>query len=107
MKAFIDVLVDSLDDLAAGAELAARSHLSRYHFQRLVAAALGETPGAFRRRLLLERAAWEIRAGSSITEAGFAAGYGSTEAFSRAFVRAFGSSPWSAIRLRPSRSGQW
>jgi AraC family transcriptional regulator len=41
---------------------------------RLVAAALGETPGAFRRRLLLERAAWEIRAGSSITEAGFAAG---------------------------------
>jgi AraC-like DNA-binding protein len=93
LKAFIDVLVDSLDDLAAGAELAARAHLSRYHFQRLVGAALGETPGAFRRRLLLERAAWELREGATVTEAALPAGYGSTEAFSRAFARAFGSSP--------------
>lgn len=39
-----------------GAELAARAHLSRFHFDRMAAAALGEPPGAFRRRLLLERA---------------------------------------------------
>jgi AraC-like DNA-binding protein len=93
LKAFIDLLVDSLDDLAEGADIAARACLSRYHFQRVVAAALRETPGAFRRRLLLERAAWEIRTGSTVTGAAFAAGYGSTEAFSRAFTRAFGNAP--------------
>ena len=39
-------------------ELASRACLSRFHFDRLASAALGEPPGAFRRRLLLERAAY-------------------------------------------------
>jgi hypothetical protein len=34
-----------------GDDLAARAYLSRFHFDRLAAAALGEPPGAFRRRL--------------------------------------------------------
>jgi AraC-like DNA-binding protein len=93
LRSFVDLLVSSLDDPATGAELAARAYLSRYHFQRIVAAALGESPGALRRRLLLERAAWELLQGSSVTEAAFAAGYGSTEAFSRAFARAFSAPP--------------
>jgi AraC family transcriptional regulator len=38
-----------------GVELARRAHLSRFHFDRLVAASLGESPAAFRRRILLER----------------------------------------------------
>src|SRR3954452_19808236 len=37
-----------------GEALAQRAHRSRFHFDRLVAAALGEAPGALRRRLLLE-----------------------------------------------------
>jgi len=93
LRSFVDVLVDNLDDPTTGGELAKRAHLSRYHFQRIVASALGESPGAFRRRLLLERAAWELQRGASVTEAAFAAGYASSEAFSRAFARAFEAPP--------------
>ncbi|HEY2937691.1 MAG TPA: hypothetical protein VGJ25_13900 [Gaiellaceae bacterium] len=61
LLALIDVLVESVELPARGAELARRAHFSRFHFDRLVAAALHETPAAFRRRLLLERAAYELR----------------------------------------------
>ena len=44
LRAFVDVVVGSLDDPATGAQLAARVYLSRFHFQRLVASALGESP---------------------------------------------------------------
>jgi hypothetical protein len=54
---------------------------------------LGEPPAAFRRRLLLERAAWNISRGASVTDAGFDAGHGSTEAITRAFSRAYGVPP--------------
>nr|WP_284287617.1 helix-turn-helix transcriptional regulator [Angustibacter aerolatus] len=74
--------------------LAGRAHLSRFHFDRLVRAALGEPPGAFRRRLLLERSAHVLARGAgTVTDSAWAAGYGSPEAFSRAFARAFGVPP--------------
>ena len=92
LRSIIDVLVD-IDDPAAGAELARRAHLSRFHFDRVSAAVLGESPGAFRRRLLLERAAYELTQGASATEAAFGAGYASLEAFTRAFQRTFGIAP--------------
>ena len=51
--AFVDRLADSLeDDDATGAELAARACLSRFHFDRVVSAAAGETPSRLRRRVL-------------------------------------------------------
>jgi len=89
LRALIDTVVDSLDDDARGEELARRVHFSRFHFDRLLASALGESPGAFRRRLLLERAAWELGHGAGVTEVAFRAGYASLEAFSRAFSRAY------------------
>ncbi|WP_350275599.1 hypothetical protein [Kribbella sp. HUAS MG21] len=46
-----------------------------------------------RLRKLLERSTWRLRRGSSVTDAGLEAGYGSTEAFSRAFSRAYGVPP--------------
>ena len=53
-----------------------------------------ETPVAMRRRLLLERAAWQLaRTKLSVTEIGLNANYGSPEAFTRAFRRAFKVSP--------------
>ncbi len=53
-----------------------------------------ETPAALRRRLLLERAAWQLsRTQLSVTEIGLDANYGSLEAFTRAFRKAFGVSP--------------
>jgi AraC-like DNA-binding protein len=58
-----------------------------------MAAATGETPAVLRRRLLLERAAWQLTHGVTATEAARAAGYGSLAAFSRAFARAHGSPP--------------
>lgn len=67
-RSIIDVLVD-IDDPAAGAELARRAHLSRFHFNRVTAAILGESPAAFRRRLLLERAAYELARGTTVTDA--------------------------------------
>lgn len=94
LREFIDLILSSLDDDVDGAGIAARGYLSRYHFDRIVAAAIGESPGAFRRRLLLERAAWELRMqNASITRIALSAGYLSVEGFSRAFSRAFGRTP--------------
>jgi len=58
---FIDLLADTIDDhQAAGETQAARLHMSRFHFDRLVSAAGGEPPGALRRRVLMERAAYQL-----------------------------------------------
>jgi AraC-like DNA-binding protein len=42
---------------------------------------------------MLERAAWQIAEGASVTDAAFTAGYESVEGFGRAFARAFGHPP--------------
>ena len=94
LRDLIDLVLASLDDPVDGAALAERAHFSRDHLDRLLAAATGESPVALRRRLLLERAAWELRTGaSSPSEAAVGAGYGSLAAFSRAFARAYGEPP--------------
>jgi AraC-like DNA-binding protein len=78
----------------SGAEAAADHYLSRYHFDRLIQAVSGESPGAFRRRILLERAAYRLATSDNgILEIAIEAGYGSNEAFTRAFRRAYGESP--------------
>ncbi len=95
LRDLIDLVLGSLDEPGAdGRALAARAHFSRDHLDRLLAAATGESPVALRRRLLLERAAWQLRvAGESPSAVAPAAGYGSLAAFSRAFARAYGISP--------------
>jgi AraC family transcriptional regulator len=95
LRELIDLVLDSLDEPGAdGRALADRAHFSRDHLDRLLAAATGESPVALRRRLLLERAAWQLRTGAAHSgEAAAAAGYGSLAAFSRAFTRAHGVPP--------------
>jgi AraC family transcriptional regulator len=95
LRAILDVVVDSVTDGELdGAALAARAYLSRYHFDRLVSAAVREPTGAFRRRLLLERAAFALRdTGAPVTRVAFDAGYNSPEAFTRAFRTAYGRPP--------------
>jgi AraC family transcriptional regulator len=95
LRELIDLVLDSLDEPRIdGRALAERAHFSRDHLDRLLAAATGESPVALRRRLLLERAAWQLRTGGATpSEAAAAAGYGSLAAFSRAFARAHGSPP--------------
>jgi AraC family transcriptional regulator len=102
--AFVDVLAGALDDHeATGSDLAARVRLSRSQLDRVVAAAAGERPGAFRRRILLERSAYRLlTAPGHILDVAVEAGYGSHEAFTRAFSRAYGVAP-AAWRGHPDR----
>jgi AraC family transcriptional regulator len=77
-----------------GGDLAAEVFFSRSLLDRLVKAAAGEPAARLRRRLLLERAAYRLRAGdTSVIDISVEAGYSSGEAFARAFRRAFGSAP--------------
>jgi AraC-like DNA-binding protein len=102
--AFVDSLATHLDDHAArGAQLAARLHLSRFHFDRIVSSVGGETPARFRRRVLLERAAYRLlTCDRTVLDVGVEAGYASHEAFTRAFQRAYGVPP-AAWRAAPRR----
>jgi AraC family transcriptional regulator len=95
LRELIDLVLDSLDEPNAdGRALAQRAYFSRDHLDRLIAGATGESPVALRRRLLLERAAWQLRTGAATpSEAAPTAGYGSLAAFSRAFTRAHGVAP--------------
>jgi AraC-like DNA-binding protein len=101
--AFVDVLTDALDDHGVtGEDLAARLYLSRYHLDRIVSSVAGEPPTRFRRRILLERAAYRLlTTDRSILDVAVEAGYGSHEAFTRAFTKAYGVSP-STWRTRPT-----
>src|SRR5581483_1312796 len=89
-----EVVLGSLDQEQDASGLARHAYRSRTQFFRLFRAMVEETPVAMRRRLLLERAAWQLsRTQLSVTEIGLNAGYGSLEAFTRAFRKAFGVSP--------------
>jgi len=92
---FVGSLADALNEPGLrGPELAARLYLSRSHFDRLVTAAAGEPPARFRRRILLERAAFRLLSSDvSVTCAAHEAGYSSHEGFTRAFTRAYGAGP--------------
>jgi AraC family transcriptional regulator len=113
LRAILDLIEESLGEPeVAGADLAGRAYVSRFHFDRVVRAALGEPPGAFRRRLLLERAAHRLMAtDDAVIDVAFDAGYSAPEAFARAFARAFGASPSNFRRRRdaghelPAQSG--
>ncbi len=88
------VVLNSLDEDADSERLARAAYHSRTQFFRVFRAMLDEPPVAMRRRLLLERAAWQLaRTRLTVTEIAFAANYGSLEAFTRAFRRAFRISP--------------
>jgi AraC family transcriptional regulator len=88
------VVLESLDQEQDARDLARHAYLSRTQFYRLFRAMIEESPVAMRRRLLLERAAWQLsHTQLSVTETGLNAGYGSLEAFTRAFRKAFCVSP--------------
>jgi AraC family transcriptional regulator len=84
------VVANSLNTPAKTQDLARHAYQSRTQFHRLFRTAVEETPAAMRRRLLLERAAYQLgHTGMSVTDAN----YNSLEAFTRAFRRAFRTSP--------------
>jgi AraC family transcriptional regulator len=102
---FVDVLAAALDDHeATGEDIASRLYLSRYHLDRIISSVAGEPPNRFRRRILLERSAYRLlTTRRTILEVAVEAGYGSHEAFTRAFARAYGVGP-SRWRSHPTRT---
>ncbi len=105
---FVDHLTEALasvgdDDLASapGHEWAARLGFSRFHFDRMIRSVAGEPPAAFRRRILLERAAYRmITTSAPLIDIAVEAGYASHEAFTRAFTKAYAVPP-ATWRRRP------
>src|SRR3954453_582957 len=102
--AYLDLLVDTLDEPVDAPTLAARLYLSRTSFDRIVYAEAGEPPVALRRRILMERAAFRlVKTDHDVLRIAVDAGYASHEAFSRAFQRAYGLAPALWRRRRPDR----
>ena len=100
--AFLDTLAETLDH--GSEERARRLHLSRFHLDRVVSATGGEPPERMRRRLLLERAAYRlVTSDAQVVDVAFEAGFGSHEAFTRAFTREYGAAP-SRWRQHPTRT---
>lgn len=91
LRELLDAVLD--EDNRTLAEMAGDAFTSPYHFTRLLSRGAGEAPVAMRRRVMLERAAWRLREGGTVTDAAWEAGYESVEGFSRAFSRAFGHTP--------------
>lgn len=97
------IVQGSLDREIGTADLARLAYTSRSSFFRLFQALISETPAEMRRRFLLERAAWQLtRTAASVTEIALDAQYGSLEAFTRAFGKAFGVSPSLYRRMGPT-----
>jgi AraC family transcriptional regulator len=92
VQALIDYLQEGEAEL--GEPLASKAHYSRFHAHRVFQRATGETPGEFRRRLLLEKAAYQLsRSERSVTDIAFDMGFEALESFTRAFRKAFKLSP--------------
>jgi AraC family transcriptional regulator len=87
-------LADHLDETIDLARLADVACLSPFHFHRVYRAIQGETVMETVRRLRLHRAAVELMTGGlPLTRIARRAGYGSQEAFTRAFKAAYGVTP--------------
>jgi AraC family transcriptional regulator len=85
---------DHLDEPLELDRLAGIACLSRYHFHRIYRSLIGETVADTVARLRLQRAANSLaRTGQSVSEISQNAGYGSAEAFSRAFQTAYRQTP--------------
>ncbi|HEY4372625.1 MAG TPA: GyrI-like domain-containing protein [Burkholderiales bacterium] len=89
VQAHIDAHIDQPLELPALAEVA---HFSTFHFHRLFSAWMGETLGEYLRRRRLEVAAQRLIAQpeSAVLEIALGVGFGSAEAFARAFKARFG-----------------
>ncbi len=85
----------NLDQALRLEELAGVAGISPFHFHRLFSALVGEAPGAYIRRLRLERAAGLLiyQPLLSVTQVALGCGFGSSALLARAFGERFGVSP--------------
>lgn len=95
MNAVLDHIDRHLDQPLDLATLAEVAHFSAYHFHRLFAAWTGETLGEYLRRRRLEWGALQLvmQPRLAVTTIALTVGFGSGEAFARAFKSHFGATP--------------
>ncbi|MCV7220620.1 helix-turn-helix domain-containing protein [Mycolicibacterium elephantis] len=97
LRELLDAVVDD-DNIEVG-DMARSSYSSEFHFSREVRRLTGESPAALRRRIMLERAAWRLHRGETVSAVAADEGWSSAEVFSRAFRRTFGVPPSRATEL--------
>jgi AraC family transcriptional regulator len=84
------IVANSLDTQAKTQDLARQAYQSRTQFHRLFRTVVEETPAAMRRRLLLERAAYQLgHTGMSVTDIALDANYGSFGGVHSRFPKSF------------------
>jgi AraC family transcriptional regulator len=95
MHAVIEYIDRHLDENLDLATLADVAHFSAFHFHRLFHALQGEPLGDYVRRRRLETAGLRLRSQSRVPvlDIALGVGFGSAEAFTRAFRARFGCSP--------------
>jgi AraC family transcriptional regulator len=100
---YIDRHLDQVLELSTLAEVA---HFSSFHFHRLFSAWMGETFGDYLRRRRLEVAALRLVAQPAVPvlEIALSVGFGSAEAFARAFKTRFGCT---ATEWRQGQADRW
>jgi AraC family transcriptional regulator len=105
MNAVVDHIDRHLDQKLDLNTLAGVAHFSPFHFHRLFHALMGEALGDYLRRRRLEIGATRLRAQQrlSVLQVALGVGFGSAEAFTRAFRARFGCSP---TQWRNSKRGQ-
>jgi AraC family transcriptional regulator len=88
--------------------LAGVANFSPFHFHRLFSAWMGETLGEYLRRRRLEIAAQRLisQPAVSVLQVALSVGFGSTEAFARAFKSRFGLTPSSWRTAKDRNRGQ-
>ncbi|QCW51539.1 helix-turn-helix domain-containing protein [Nocardioides dongxiaopingii] len=105
LRELLDAVLD--EDNATLGDMAGDAFSSPFHLNRRVRRDAGEPPVSLRRRVVLERAAWQLRGGASVTDTAFAAGYESVEGFARAFGRAYGHPPSVAAARSEAGRSSW
>jgi len=95
MHAVVDYIDRNLDGPLDLSKLAAVAHFSDFHFHRLFRALTGEVLGDYLRRRRLEVAAVRLRSQPEVPvlQIALGVGFGSAEAFARAFRSRFACSP--------------
>jgi AraC family transcriptional regulator len=103
----IDYIVQNLAEPLDLEQVARVASFSPFHFHRVFKALVGETLGAFVKRVRLQRAMQLMshRPGASLTEIALACGFASSSDFSRSFKQRYGVPPraFDVTRFRDGR----